>query len=220
LLLQRLLTVLAISAALLAFLSACVRSVERDPSPEDPLETPVTEQSDSTACTHPNGAYEPQSSDDASTFGKPVRLLIEAIDVDAEIEYVGLDDEGRMGVPREWENVVWFELGAIPGERGNAVMAGHYDSTTGPAVFYELGELEDGDELIVMTEDDEKLIFEVIEIEDLHVDDLDSSKIFGETEERNLNLVTCSGEWDTSFDMYDGRLVVYTRLVDPGDDDQ
>ncbi len=146
--------------------------------------------------------------------GKPVRFQIDRIEVDAEVEQVEQDEEGRMAVPSEWEDVSWYELGPVPGERGNAVIAGHYDSYSGPAVFFELNQLEEGDILRVITEDDEELEFEVYEIELVHIDDADSRKIFGETDEYNLNLVTCEGAWDITTDMYDHRLIVYSRLIE------
>jgi sortase A len=145
--------------------------------------------------------------------GKPVRLQIDAIDVDAAMEYVGVDDDGNMDVPQEWENVAWYEPGTAPGDRGNSVIAGHYDSYTDPAVFYDLNELEVGDIVRVITEDGEELEFEVTELELVHVDDADTSKIFGKTDERNLNLITCEGAWDPAAGMYDERLIVYTTLV-------
>jgi sortase A len=146
--------------------------------------------------------------------GNPSRLKIDSIDVDAPFEYVGIDDDGNMGVPEGWDNVAWYEPGTVPGDVGNSVIAGHYDSDTGPAVFYDLNELEEGDTVTIITEDDEELVFEITEIESVHVDDADTSKIFGSTDERNLNLITCEGVWDTSEGMYDHRLIVYTTLVD------
>ena len=40
-----------------------------------------------------------------------------------------------MGVPKGFDTVGWFGEGTKPGAPGNAVMAGHVDSKTGPAVF-------------------------------------------------------------------------------------
>jgi sortase A len=144
----------------------------------------------------------------------PTRLQIDSIGIDAGFEYVGVDDDGNMGVPEEWENVAWYEPGTVPGDVGNAVVAGHYDSYTDPAVFYDLNELEVGDEVRIVTEDGEELTFAVTEVESIHVDDADTSKIFGQTDERNLNLITCEGVWDTDAGMYDHRLIVYTTLID------
>jgi sortase A len=194
------LTVLILS---LFMLSACVSRTGS--GEESPTPTPEPEP---TATAEPGRATdEPPAS--------PARFQIDEIEVDAEVEHVAQDEHGRMDVPQEWENVAWYELGPVPGEQGNAVIAGHYDSFSGPAVFFDLKELEEGDILRVITEDDEEIEFEIYEIESVHIDEADSDKIFGETEEYNLNLVTCEGVWDTSTDMYDHRLIVYSRMVDP-----
>lgn len=192
----RTITFLLIVTASLVVLSACSTRTVTTESPTPTPEPTPTEVAD--------GA-EP---------GKPVRFQIDEIDVDAEVEHVAQDDQGRMDVPQEWENVAWYELGPRPGEQGNSVIAGHYDSFSGPAVFFDLRELEEGDILRVITKDDEEIEFEIYEIESVHIDDADSDKIFGETDDYNLNLVTCEGIWDTETDMYDHRLIVYSRMVE------
>src|SRR5947209_4775978 len=60
----------------------------------------------------------------------PTQLLIPAIHVDAPVEQVGTTEDGAMDVPKEWEDVGWFEKGYRPGQSGSAVVAGHLDSTT------------------------------------------------------------------------------------------
>lgn len=206
-------------------------TVEPDPTPEievsEPEPTAVPDepepQDDSEATDDDDSsAIEPAGDDDAqdveiaeaeASYGDPVRLQIDSIDVDAPFEYVGVTDEGDMDVPQEWDNVAWYEPGTVPGDPGNAVVAGHYDSDTGPAVFIDLNEVAAGDEIRIITEDDEELIFEITQVELVHVDDADTSKIFGGTDERNLNLITCEGAWDPDAGMYDERLIVYSTLV-------
>ncbi|MFD1927987.1 class F sortase [Sporosarcina siberiensis] len=90
---------------------------------------------------------------------KPVRLEIPNLKVDAVIENVGRIENGQMGVPKDPDNIGWFEPGIKPGAQGNAVMAGHIDSLTGPAVFYDLEKLVQGDEIIVHGENDETIRF-------------------------------------------------------------
>ena len=190
------------------------------PEPEEPAATDDEDDSESTSRANVPEQSQPSDDDDDAVDDEeivpadPVRLLIDSIDVDAAFEYVGVDDQGNMDVPQEWENVAWYEPGTVPGDVGNSVIAGHYDSDTGPAVFYDLNDLEVGDEVRIITDEDEELVFEIYEIESVHVDDADTSKIFGDTDERNLNLITCEGVWDTSEGMYDHRLIVYSRLVE------
>ncbi len=204
-----------------------VEQVESDPTPvpvpevddADEESSPVEESDDaidlddSTTSDDASRDDEPEV-DETPVPGNPTRLQIDSIGIDAGFEYVGVDDDGNMGVPKEWENVAWYEPGTVPGDQGNSVIAGHYDSDTGPAVFYDLNDLEVGDEVRIVTEDGEELTFAITEIESVHVDDADTGKIFGQTDERNLNLITCEGVWDTDAGMYDHRLIVYTTLVD------
>ncbi|MBB6448213.1 sortase (surface protein transpeptidase) [Geomicrobium halophilum] len=154
-------------------------------------------------------AQEPDQEDDGII---PASIEIPAIDVKAEIEPVGILDNGQMGVPSEAEGVAWFEPGANPGEIGNAVMAGHVDSTTGPAIFFDLDELESGDEIIITDEDDRSFIFTVQNQESYPHENAPMENIFGTSETRNLNLITCTGTFNQEEGTHDERLVVYTEL--------
>lgn len=146
--------------------------------------------------------------------GRPVELRIDKIGATAPFEWVGVTPEGDMQAPDGWNNAAWYEPGPAPGEQGNAVVAGHYDAPGGdPALFYQLRSLAPGDRVTIMTEHDEELTFEVTEVESVHVSEAPLKRIFGDTDQHNLNLITCEGAWDSSAGMYDQRLIVYTTLV-------
>ncbi|MBM7095182.1 class F sortase [Bacillus sp. H-16] len=145
----------------------------------------------------------------------PLSLSIPAIEVEADIEPVGVLDNGQMGVPADAEGVAWFEPGTMPGNTGNAVLAGHVDSRTGPAVFWDLNKLEPGDELHVTGEDGEPLTFEVQVTVSYGRNDAPIEEIFGPTDKKRLNLITCSGTFDRAEGTHDQRLVVYTELIEP-----
>jgi hypothetical protein len=49
----------------------------------------------------------------------------------------------------EPDQVGWYKLGPRPGDPGPAVLVGHIDDRTGPAVFYHLRQLRPGDEILV-----------------------------------------------------------------------
>ena len=144
----------------------------------------------------------------------PVKLEIPALQVDAVIEKVGRLENGQMGVPQNPDSIGWFEPGVKPGSQGNAVMAGHIDSYTGPAVFYELDQLVAGDEIIVHGEDDEKLRFIVTGTATYPRNDAPVSDIFGFNYSSNLNLITCTGEFNRKAKTHEERLVVYTEVQD------
>lgn len=117
-----------------------------------------------------------------------------------------------MGVPSNYTDVAWYEGGPTPGTPGNAVIAGHLDSTTGPAVFYRLEDLKPGDEIITTTADGLEFRFVVTASETYDVADAPLERIFGNAIRPQLNLITCDGAFDRSIRQYDKRLVVFTEL--------
>src|SRR5712691_4247689 len=65
----------------------------------------------SVAASPPPASAAPPASTPASRPALPKQLLIPAIHVDAPVERVGTTPEGAMDVPREWNDVGWFEKG-------------------------------------------------------------------------------------------------------------
>lgn len=154
---------------------------------------------------------------DTITDTVPVRLRIPAIDVDATIEPVGQDRNGRMDTPSLVDDVAWYEPGVAPGEIGNAVLAGHLDRIGGaPAVFWKLGKLAAGDDIFVTDSAGGELHFRVTGVESYPYDAAPMNDIFGFGIRSRLNLITCRGKWDRAGQTYTQRLVVYSELV--GDD--
>src|SRR5205823_10112255 len=64
----------------------------------------------------------------------PVRLQIPAIDVSTPLVKLGRLPDGSLEVPKDWDTAGWYDGGPRPGQPGPAVILGHVDSTTGPAV--------------------------------------------------------------------------------------
>ncbi len=152
----------------------------------------------------------------AAKPGLPVRFRIDTSDVkvDASVEHVAFAPNSRaMDVPKKWENVAWFEPGYRPGTPGNAVLAGHFDSDTGPAVFYKLEEIKVGD--IVSVEDNKGNImrFRVTKAQSYFDEDAPLYEIFGPSDEPRLNLITCDGEFDPKTKRYDKKFVVFTEMM-------
>lgn len=142
----------------------------------------------------------------------PYSIEIPALKVNTEIEKVGTLKNGQMGVPKGFDTVGWFGEGAKPGAPGNAVMAGHVDSKTGPAVFYKLEDLEEGDEVIVKDKDGKSLTFEVTGKESYERKTAPVDKIFDYSYGSKLNLITCTGNFNRDEGTHEERLVVYTEL--------
>ena len=150
----------------------------------------------------------------------PSRLLIPAINLDADIEEVGIltngDFAGDMDTPsrNRWEHVGWYDAGPRPGERGSAVIDGHLDRPHGyPAVFWRLRELHAGDEVSVVMSNGKKLTFRVTRIAYYTPHAAPLQDIFGNSGGIYLNLITCAGDWIPSQHQTTLRLVVYTTLA-------
>lgn len=145
---------------------------------------------------------------------RPVEVKIPTLEIEATIEDVGILENGQMGVPEDVNGVGWFEPGTNPGAIGNSVLAGHVDSRIGPAVFFELESLVAGDEVIIVSDTGEELTFIVKAKESYDRKEAPIEEIFGATDSRSLNLITCSGLFNREAGTHDERLVVYTELVE------
>ena len=130
----------------------------------------------------PTARYATPTPDAFQRAGVPVRLEIPAIGVDATVEKVGRDAEGKVDVPKISANVAWFDESALPGQGGKtSVISGHLDDPFGPAVFYELRRLVPGDELAVTYSSGERFVFAVDDKERYSTDAVPSQRIFGTT---------------------------------------
>lgn len=146
-------------------------------------------------------------------INSPEQLLVPRLGIQAAIELVGLDPEGRMDVPKDDDNVAWYSLGFKPGEKGSAVLAGHFDRRNGgPAVFYRLEELVPGDEIIITGDNGEKLTYVVTGKELYSSNNFPLEEVFNSTDKSRLNLITCDGVWNPSTQNYSQRLVVFSEL--------
>jgi len=157
----------------------------------------------------------PPEGSEERPLSPPSRLRIPAIQVDAPVLPVGLMADQTMDIPEFATDIGWFSLGTVPGGTGSAVMAGHLDTVNDtPGVFWNLHELQVGDDIYVDAADGRTLHFKVRQKESYPVDEAPMERIFATQTGVFLNLVTCNGPWKGF--TYANRLVVYTELVSDG----
>lgn len=143
----------------------------------------------------------------------PVALDIPAIDVAAPLTSLGLNPDGTVQVPSEWQEAGWYHLGPTPGQLGAAVILGHVDSVSGPAVFFRLGALRPGETVNVTLADGVVAHFVVDAVDVYPKTSFPARSIYDASPGRaTLQLVTCTGEFDASTHHYLSNLVVYTSL--------
>ncbi|WP_432899983.1 class F sortase [Micromonospora matsumotoense] len=145
----------------------------------------------------------------------PTRIAISRLDLRAPVHRVGIAPDGSIAVPdvARAQEAGWYDQGPTPGQYGPAVIVGHVDTTTGPAVFHGLKELRDGDEIEVTRADHQVAVFEVDEVQRYGKERLPADQIFGDFSRPNLRLITCGGRWVGGETGYADNVVVYATLV-------
>jgi sortase (surface protein transpeptidase) len=148
----------------------------------------------------------------AGPTARPSLLLIPKLGVDAVVEAVGVNSDGTMAVPSQPEHVAWYQLGAMPGDPGDALIDGHLDWWTGPAVFWHLASLRPGDQVNVVRVDGSELTF-AVDSATSYPWNARTDGLVTTSGAPSISLVTCSGTWDQRRQTYLNRLVVHATLV-------
>ncbi|MYS92020.1 MULTISPECIES: class F sortase [Streptomyces] len=146
---------------------------------------------------------------------RPVRLYIPKISVNAPFTDLVIGRTGQLEPPPAHDTnlVGWYAKGVSPGEAGTAIIAGHVDTATSPAVFAGLSELKKGDRFHVARADGSRATFVVDDAESFDKDDFPSERVYGDTPDAQVRLITCSGPYDRQARDYTENLVVFAHLV-------
>ncbi|MDI5938583.1 class F sortase [Micromonospora sp. PTRAS2] len=146
---------------------------------------------------------------------RPVGIASAPIGLDAPVHDVGIAADGSIGVPDadRAQEAGWYDQGPTPGQYGPAVIVGHVDTRTGPAVFHELKELRSGDRVEVRRADRSVAIFEVDEVRRYAKARLPVDEVYGDFSRPGLRLITCGGAWVGGETGYADNVVVYASLV-------
>lgn len=140
-------------------------------------------------------------------------VSIPSIDLSESLIALGIDTDGAMEVPTDFDRVGWFTGGGRPGGIGPTVIAGHVDSRTGPAVFFRLAELRPGARVEVTDVTGAVAEYEVYRATDHAKADFPTSEVFGATLDDELRLITCGGVFDSSSGHYEDNRVVWAERV-------
>ncbi|MER7844910.1 class F sortase [Kitasatospora sp. NPDC096077] len=143
----------------------------------------------------------------------PTRIRIPAIKVDAPLTGLGLTAARQLNTPpMDQRNLVgWYRDGSTPGAAGNALLVGHADNHSGPAVFYRLGLLRPGDTVEVTRRDRRTAVFTVDQVRVFPKRDFPDALVYGATERAELRLITCGGKFDRRTG-YESNTVVFAHL--------
>ncbi|SCF27849.1 Sortase family protein [Micromonospora viridifaciens] len=160
------------------------------------------------------GAAEPARARQPAS--RPVSLSLPAIGVTAPIIPVGQAKDGSVDVPplSQHDQTGWYDRGPVPGEPGRAIIVGHVDTKSGPAVFYRLRELKPGDRIEVTRADQRVVTFTVDAVEYFDKAHLPADRVYGNDGPPGLRLITCGGEWVGGRTGYEDNVIAFASLAD------
>jgi hypothetical protein len=147
----------------------------------------------------------------------PQRVDIPDLGVQAPVVARGLDGSGAVDPPPfDQPGVVgWYAAGAKPGAAGTALMVGHVDTETRPAVFYKISALKPGERVRVVRDDGKVAEFTVDDVQVIGRDRFDAQQAYGprQSGRAELRLITCGGTFDRASGSYTANVVVSAYLT-------
>jgi sortase (surface protein transpeptidase) len=151
----------------------------------------------------------------AEPVATPVSLSIPAIGVQTALVRLGLTSAGALQVPASTSTAGWYTASPRPGQTGAAVIAGHVDSRSGPAVFFRLRLLRPGELIYVRRMDGSLAVFRVSGVREYDKSEFPTAAVYGPVPDAELRLITCGGAFDQATGHYVSNVIVSATL-DPG----
>ncbi|MFF2576090.1 class F sortase [Streptomyces goshikiensis] len=150
----------------------------------------------------------------------PARVDMPSIGIKAPVVSRGLDKDGAIDPPPYDRpgTVGWWGGGAQPGAAGTALLVGHVDTASKPAVFYGLSSAKPGDSVRVVRADGTVAEFTVEDVQVYERAGFDPHKAYGPRVpgRAELRLVTCGGTYDKAAKQYSANVVVSAYLTGEG----
>ncbi|MFJ3924867.1 class F sortase [Streptomyces sp. NPDC090022] len=149
--------------------------------------------------------------------GLPRRLDVPSLRIQAPVIARGLDAQGAIDPPPYDRpgTVGWWSDGTRPGAAGTALLVGHVDTESKPAVFYGLSTARPGDKVRVVRDDGTVAEFTVDDVQVYERQAFDPHKAYGPRVKgrAELRLVTCGGTYDKVAKQYTANVVVSAYLT-------
>lgn len=157
----------------------------------------------------------PPQSTSPKPVAAPVSLTIPLIGVQTKLLTLGLTSTGTLQVPLLSQAGVagWYKGSPRPGSIGSAIIVGHVDTTSGPAVFDRLDQLTRGNKIYVKRADGTLVEFRVTSVQTYLKDHFPTEDVYGPVPDPELRLITCGGAWDYATHHYLSNTVVYATEV-------
>lgn len=145
---------------------------------------------------------------------QPRQIKIPKITAEGYIQKVGKDQNNSIAVPTNIHFAGWYVGSVRPGEKGLSIIDGHLGGRYSPGIFSKLNNLTKGDQITV--EFGDKSIRQFVIVEKKTVKLAQSAAVLFEKKqniERQLNLITCDGNYVQSSKTYDNRLIIISKAL-------
>ncbi|MGX2992895.1 class F sortase [Streptomyces sp. JNUCC 64] len=198
-----------IGPALLALLAgAALTGCGSEPAP--PRDSRPAAAPESTGPTAPGTAG---GSSAATVPEEPVRVSVPSLGVSSALMPLGLNRDGTVEVPPADRGMTagWYTGRPVPGERGPAVIIGHNATRHGPGVFEHLGKIRKGARITVRDAGGKNVHFRVTGRETVRKKAFPTERVYGDTDDRALRLITCDGGFDAEGHPVDNLIVYAVR---------
>ncbi|MGW5068429.1 class F sortase [Streptomyces cyaneofuscatus] len=147
----------------------------------------------------------------------PRSVEVPSVGIDAPVVRRGLDQDGAIDPPPYDlpQTAGWYGKGTEPGAEGAALLVGHVDTETKPAVFYGLSAVRPGEKVKVTREDGSVAEFTVDDVQVVTRERFDAEKAYGPRMDgrAELRLITCGGKYDQKSRSYTANVVVSAYLT-------
>ncbi|MEV4877308.1 class F sortase [Streptomyces cyaneofuscatus] len=147
----------------------------------------------------------------------PRSVEVPSVGIDAPVVRRGLDKDGAIDPPPYDlpQTAGWYGKGTRPGAEGAALLVGHVDTETKPAVFYGLSAVRPGEKVKVTRDDGSVAEFTVDDVQVVTRERFDAEKAYGPRVDgrAELRLITCGGTYDQKSRSYTANVVVSAYLT-------
>jgi sortase (surface protein transpeptidase) len=144
----------------------------------------------------------------------PVRVAVPALGIDAAVDPVGVTADGLMEIPDDVGRVGWYRFGPLPGNPGNAVLAGHVDDAVqGLGALAPLRTAEAGAEVLLTDSAGVTSRWRVVSRELIDKQEVPLDALFARGGPPRVVLVTCGGPFDAERRSYEDNVVVVAEPI-------
>lgn len=143
---------------------------------------------------------------------QPRSIRIAKLNVEAYVQRVGVTKDNAMATPNNIAFTGWYVKSVTPGSEGLSIINGHAGGRYVDGVFKHLKDLSSGDSIEVQLGDMSWHTYKVFSVKTMSVSDANAALYKRDfLLPKQLNLITCDGNFDDAAQTYDKRTIVVAK---------